>query len=118
MSQYLNSNYTAKGIPALIIATDSQTSDTNHAGWTLCVVYQNDSEILRNLTLWVGGAVVGPNTPVSDTTLTVFLTPSTLPIAGKAFISAQEGDAVLTGDQFLFGPDAGSLAVIFLQIPF
>ena len=112
VSQYLNANYTTKGVPALIIANESQTSDTNHAGWTLCVVYKNDNEILRNLTLWVGGAVVGPNTPVSDTTLTGFLTPSTLPISGKVFISAQEGDAVISGDQFLFGKNTSSLSII------
>lgn len=55
---------------------------------------------------------MGPNTPVSDTTLTGFLTPSTLPITGKVFISAQEGDAVISGDQFLFGKNTSSLSII------
>lgn len=108
----LNGTYSVLGVPALLIANDNQTTQTNHAGWTLCVVYKNDNEIIRNLTLWVGGAVVGPNTPVSDTTLSGFSTPAVQPIFGKVFISAQEGDAVISGDQFLFGKDAGALAVI------
>ena len=112
VSNTLNGTYSCSAVPALLIATDSQTTQTNHAGWTLCVVYKNDNEIIRDLTLWVGGAVVGPNTPVSDTTLTGFTTPAALPISGKVFISAQEGDAVLTGDQFLFGKDIPSLSVI------
>lgn len=112
VSSSLNGTYSLGGVPALLIANDNQTTQTNHAGWTLCVVYKNDNEIIRDLTLWVGGAVVGPNTPVSDTTLTGFSTPSALPIQGKVFMSAQEGDAVLTGDQFLFGKDIANLSVI------
>lgn len=107
----LNGTYSTGGVPALIIANDNQTNQTNHAGWTLAIVYHNDNEIIRNLTLWVGGAVVGPNTPVSDTTLTGFITPA-VSVGGKVFMSAQEGDAVLTGDQFLFGRDTLSLSVI------
>lgn len=112
VSSNLNGTYSLASVPALLIANDNQTSQTNHAGWTLCVIYKNNSDIIRNLTLWIGGAVVGPNTPVSDTTLTGISTPSSLPIAGKVFMSAQEGDAVLTGDQFLFGKDTANLSVI------
>ena len=112
VSNALNGTYSVGGVPALLVANDNQTTQTNHAGWTLSIIYHNDNEIIRNLTLWVGGAVVGPNTPVSDTTLQGFTTPAVLPIGGKVFISAQEGDAVLTGDQFLFGKDTLSLSVI------
>ena len=112
VSSALNGTYSVGSVPALLIANDNQTTQTNHAGWTLAIVYKNDNEIIRDLTLWVGGAVVGPNTPVSDTTLTGFSTPAALPISGKVFMSAQEGDAVLTGDQFLFGKDTASLSVI------
>ena len=111
----LNGTYSTGGVPALIIANDNQTNQTNHAGWTLAIVYHNDNEIIRNLTLWVGGAVVGPNTPVSDTTLTGFITPA-VSVGGKVFMSAQEGDAVLTGDQFLFGRDTLSLKTITFKV--
>lgn len=94
VASVLNGTYSLTQMPALLVANDNQTTQTNHAGWTLAIVYKNDNEIIRDLTLWVGGAVVGPNTPVSDTTLTGFSTPATQPIAGKVFMSAQEGDAV------------------------
>ncbi|MGN1200787.1 MAG: DUF11 domain-containing protein [Candidatus Caccovivens sp.] len=108
----MNGTYSVQGVPALIEAIDNTTNDTNHAGWTLCVVFGNANEPLRNLNLWVGGVVVGPNTPVTDTTLTGFITPPANPIFAKVFMSAQEGDAVLEGDQFLFGQNVGSLVAI------
>lgn len=104
-----NGTYSVQGVPALIEALDSRTADTNHAGWTLAVVYENPAETLRNLTLWCGGAVVSPNSGSTTITVSDFLTPEVLPISGKIFVSAQEGDAVLTGDQMLFGPNVGSL---------
>lgn len=108
----ISGNYTTGGVPALIEALDSRTNDTNHAGWTLAVVYGNANETIRNLNLWVGGVVVGPNQQVTDVTLSGFLTPSAQPINAKVFMSAQEGDAVLEGDQFFFGKDLASLTAI------
>ena len=99
----LSGSYAVQGVPALIEALDNRTADTNHAGWTLAVAYENPSFPLRNLTLWSGGTVVSPNTGSTTITVSNFLTPETLPITGKIFVSAQEGDAVLTGDQMLFG---------------
>lgn len=112
VSSAINGIYSVLGVPALIVANDNQTSETNHAGWTLAVIYRNNASPLRNLTLWAGGAVVGPNTPVTDVTLSGFLTPLVMPIVGKAFISAQEGDAVLTGDRFLFGKNSANLSAM------
>lgn len=86
--------------------------ETNHAGWTLAIVYENASLPLCDLTLWGGGTVVSPSSGSTDVTLTDFITPDALPIAGKLFISAQEGDAVLTGDRMLFGPDSASLTPV------
>ncbi len=50
--------YSVQGVPALIEALDNRTNDTNHAGWTLAVVYSNQLENFRSLNLWVGGEVV------------------------------------------------------------
>ena len=105
----LNGTYAVEGVPALIEALDNRTADTNHAGWTLAVVYENPAFTLRNMTLWSGGAVVSPNTGSTTITVTNFLTPDTLPITGKIFVSAQEGDAVLTGDRMLFGESIPTL---------
>lgn len=106
----LSGAYSVQRVPALIEAIDSRTSQTNHAGWTLAVVYENQSLELRNLTLWSGGNVVSPDTGSTTVTVSNFLTPQVLPITGKVFVSAQEGDAVLTGDRMLFGQTVPTLA--------
>lgn len=100
-----NGTYTVQGVPALIEAIDSLTNDTNHAGWTLAVVYANNAEEFRSLNLWVGGEVVSPDVGVTNISLTGFRSPDTPAPNGKLFVSAQEGDAVLSGDQMLFSDD-------------
>lgn len=107
-----NGTYSTGSVPALIEAIDSRTSETNHAGWTLSVIYENASLPLRNLTLWSGGTVVSPAAGSTDITLTGFLTPEALPIGGKLFVSAQEGDAVIPGDRMLFGKTVAALSPI------
>lgn len=104
--------YSVEDVPALIEALDNRTADTNHAGWTLAVAYENPALPLRNLTVWSGGTVVSPNTGSTTITVSDFLTPDVLPITGKIFVSAQEGDAVLTGDQMLFGPSIPTLELL------
>ena len=108
----LGGSYAVQGVPALIEAIDSRTADTNHAGWTLAVAYENPALPLRNLTIWSGGAVVSPNTGSTTITVSNFLTPEVTPITGKIFVSAQEGDAVLTGDQMLFGQTIPTLSLL------
>ena len=105
----LAGTYSVQGVPALIEALDNRTADTNHAGWTLAVVYENANLPLRNMTVWSGGTVVSPNTGSTTITVSNFLTPETLPITSKIYVSAQEGDAVLTGDQMLFGQSIATL---------
>lgn len=104
-----NGTYSVRGVPGLVDPIDNNTQDTNHAGWTLAVVYQNDAETLSNLNLWIGGEIVSPNTPSVDVTFSNFLTPASGPVSARVFLSASEGDAVLTGDQCLLGPNAGTL---------
>ncbi|MDE6361973.1 MAG: DUF11 domain-containing protein, partial [Clostridia bacterium] len=108
----LSGTYSVQGVPALIEALDDRTADTNHAGWTLAVAYEDANQTLRNLTIYSGGAVVSPNTGSTTITISNFLTPDVLPITGKIFVSAQEGDAVLEGDQMLFGQSVADLEVL------
>lgn len=108
----MNGVYSTGSVPALIEALDARTSETNHAGWTLAVAYENAALPLRDLTLWCGGTVVSPSTGSTDITLTGFITPNLPSITGKLFISSQEGDAVLTGDQMLFGETLASLTPV------
>ncbi len=72
-------------------------------GWTLAIVYSNPNDPFRSLNLWTGGEVVSPTTGITTINLTNFKTPDTLIPQGKIFVSAQEGDAVINGDQMLFG---------------
>lgn len=97
--------YSVGSVPSLIEPIDSRTSDTNHAGWTLAVVYANDSLPFRSLNLWAGGEVVSPTTGVTTISLSGFKTPDEASPNGKLIVSAQEGDAVISGDQMLFGED-------------
>ncbi len=105
-----NGVYSLAAVPALIEAIDSRTNDTNHAGWTLAVVYADAAQPFRSLNFWAGGEVVSPITGVTNITLTGFKTPQGAAPSGKLFVSAAEGDAVIGGDQMLFGQDALTLS--------
>ena len=104
--------YSVSAIPALISNPSSQSSDTNHAGWTLAVVYEDSSQPLRSLTLWCGASAVSLDAGSTDISVAGFLTPDSLPVSGKLFVSAQEGDAVIGGDSLLFGANAGALQTL------
>lgn len=108
----ISGTYSAGKVPALLEAIDSRTSETNHAGWTLAVVYENAGLPLRSLTLWSGGALVSASAGNTDVTLSGFVTPDTLPITGKLFVSAQEGDAIISGDKLQFGKSLASLQTL------
>lgn len=108
----LGGTYSVSGVPALIEALDDRTNSTNHAGWTLAVVYEDVNQNLRNLSFWAGGVVVSPDIGSADTSISGFLTPTINPITGKIFVSAGEGDAVISGDQMLFGETALSLVTL------
>lgn len=105
--------YSVQGVPALIEALDNRTNDTNHAGWTLAVVYSNQLENFRSLNLWVGGEVVSPDVGVTNVVLSGFQTPDVVSPEGKLFVSSQEGDAVISGDQMLFSSDGVTFKNLF-----
>lgn len=94
-------SYTAAGIVGTIVIPDPTT---NHAGWTLGVVYQNNSLPLRNLSIRVGADVILATSGPISTVITGFATPFTGPLDARSAISAQEGDANKTGDNAQFGP--------------
>ena len=100
--------YSIGAVPALLARPSSLAADTNHAGWTLCVIYESPSLPLRSVNLWCGAVAVSLGTGSTELIITGFLTPSSSP-KGKLCVSAQEGDAVLGGDRLLFGADRFSL---------
>lgn len=105
----VNGTYSLSAVPTLIESVDSRTADTNHAGWTLAVVYADSNQPFRSLNLWAGGVAVSSNTGSTDIVLSGFKTPVEPSPSGKLFVSAQEGDAVIGGDQMLFGNNVSSL---------
>lgn len=80
-----------------------------YGGWSLIVVYQDSTEVLRSMTIFDGLIAVGTtgNTQV-DSTITDFLTPNAGPFESSigAFIS--EGDLGIAGDQFLIDGDGNN----------
>lgn len=108
----LSGTYSLQAVPALIEALDNRTNETNHAGWTLAVVYENAALPFRSLNLWAGGEIVSPLVGVANITLTGFKTPAEPTPSGKIFVSSQEGDSVLTGDRMAFGANALTLTTL------
>lgn len=104
--------YSVKKVPAVISDPSSLSADTSHAGWTLAVVYEDVSAPLRSLTLWCGSTAVSLAAGSTDVSVSGFLTPDALPVSGKIFVSAQEGDAVIGGDSMQFGRNAATLAAL------
>ncbi|WAA12677.1 DUF11 domain-containing protein [Fervidibacillus halotolerans] len=103
--------YTVSGVPGLVDPLVASSANTNHAGWTLAVVYENPSLPTRSMNLFVGadGIVINPLNPIIDITVTGFTTPPAGDVDARLLISAQEGDANIPADQVLFGPDVFSL---------
>ncbi|NMH68324.1 DUF11 domain-containing protein [Bacillus sp. RO3] len=106
--------YTVSGVPGLLDPLLASTANTNHAGWTLAVVYANDTLPNRSMNLFVGAqGIVNNNTnPIVDITVSGFMTPPSGDVDSRLLISAQEGDANIGGDQALFGPDSVSLTLL------
>ncbi|MFS1513372.1 DUF11 domain-containing protein [Chengkuizengella sp. SCS-71B] len=104
--------YSVGQVTGLTDRLNNSTDSTNHAGWTLAVIYQNLSLPFRNMTLFVGaqGVVNIMTNPIIDVNVAGFSTPSAGAISARVLISAGEGDATKSGDEFLFGPDTASLS--------
>lgn len=98
--------YTVGGVPSAINLNEINT--LNNAGWTLIVAYQNTSLPPRNLNIYVCEELIATS-QFTDVEVTGFLTPPSGIISSRILVGAQEGDANLTGDQLLFGPDVTTL---------
>lgn len=103
--------YSVEGIPGLVDPNIFSTNETCHCGWTLAVIYYNPTLPVRNMNLYVGAEGVVSNAGVreQDIFISGFLTPSQGNVRGRVLVSAGEGDAIIPGDQMLFGPDLGFL---------
>ena len=90
----------------------SRTGDENlFAAWTIVVVYKNELESLRNLTVFDGmGYVSGQNN--LDIPISGFITPSTGPVSFELGVTGYEGDRGIEGDRFQFNGTG-----TFLDVP-
>ena len=99
--------YAVSGVPATQTTT---INSLNASGWTLVVVYRDQSVGIRNLSVFVGGSFVDEDSQ-QDYAVSGFCAPPAGVVWGTAAVSAIEGDANLVGDQFLIAPtSAGPFA--------
>ncbi|WP_413379279.1 beta strand repeat-containing protein [Paenibacillus taichungensis] len=98
--------YTTGGVVGTLSIPDPTS---NHAGWTLGVVYQNPALPLRNMSIRVTADVILSTSGPVNMVIDGFATPFMGPLAGRALFSSQEGDAIKTGDQARFDPTIGTV---------
>ncbi|MFS0838456.1 hypothetical protein [Paenibacillus sp. 1P03SA] len=101
--------YTTSGVAGTIVIPDPTS---NHAGWTLAVIYQNPALPFRNLSLRIGATVILSTSGPVNTVVSGFATPFAGALNARALFSAQEGDANKSGDRALFGPALASLTAL------
>jgi uncharacterized repeat protein (TIGR01451 family) len=78
-----------------------QTAQNNKfAGWNMIVVYKNDLQNMRQLTVFNGLAVV--NTATVDIPVSGFLTPPTGPVTFEMGLYCYDGDRSTNGDALSF----------------
>lgn len=102
-------SYSVTGVPA---TQDTSINSLNAAGWTLVVVYRDETAPIRNLSVFVGGSFVDEDSQ-QDYTVSGFCAPPVGDVTGSAIVSTIEGDANLTGDQLLIAP---TTADAFVQL--
>ena len=87
--------YAVGRVPATQGTNDNQNGA---AGWTLAVFYEDQTQPVRNLLLYLGLEKSG-----GVDTLSGFCTPATGTVPARVAVTAMEGDAKATGDGLLLG---------------
>ncbi len=102
--------YNVGKVAGLLDPLISSTGETNHAGWTLQVVYENALLPYRNLTTWIlSEAISNSGTSQVDIPISGFKTPTSGSLNARLLLSVQEGDVQGSGDRVYFGPTAGTV---------
>ncbi|TAK61710.1 MAG: DUF11 domain-containing protein, partial [Bacteroidetes bacterium] len=76
------------------------TGSNTWGGWSLIIVIQDPSELLRNLTVFNGLALVNTSNPNVTFTINGFKTPLTGSVNTQLGVLAYDGDKAYTGDRF------------------
>jgi hypothetical protein len=95
------------GVPA---TQDTNINSLNAAGWTLVVVYRDETAPIRNLSVFVGGSFVDEDSQ-QDYTVSGFCAPPAGEITGTAIVSTIEGDAKPHRGSALIAPTAADAFV-------
>lgn len=97
-------------------AKQSDLIDTLHAaGWTLLVAYRDQTQPIRNLTIYFGGEFVDENT-TQDYRFSGFCASPSGDLTGSAIITALEGDANRQGDVLCIAPTESPAAGDFVGL--
>lgn len=81
----------------------ARTGNTNvFGGWTIVVVYKNDLQPMRNLTVFNGLSNVSTSNATTNIPISGFLTPLSGPVTFEIGAVTYDGDRSSTGDQLLF----------------
>ncbi|MCX5852543.1 MAG: DUF11 domain-containing protein [Deltaproteobacteria bacterium] len=100
--------YTVGGVPG---TQGTNEDNSNTAGWTLAVIYENATLPKRNMTIFVGCEL--SNSSLNTTSsVSGFCTASSGTINARMMVSAIEGDSNISGDQMQFGPTVATLAAV------
>ncbi|MFI3201248.1 MAG: DUF3794 domain-containing protein [Eubacteriales bacterium] len=102
--------YSVEKITGITEPDSTKNGAYNHAGWTLAVVYKDSSLTERSMYIWQGNEFIRNSaTEPNDISISGFLTPENGECNTRLLVSAQEGDADLTGDSLQFGSDVNNL---------
>lgn len=77
------------------------------SGWTIVVVYKNDTQPMRSLTVFNGLSNVSGGNPITDISISGFLTPLSGPVTFEIGAVTYDGDRSSTGDQMMFNGGNG-----------
>jgi uncharacterized repeat protein (TIGR01451 family) len=91
--------YAVGGVPATQGTNDNQNGA---AGWTLAVIYEDFSQPVRNMLLYLGLEKSGPVDQLSG-----FCTPTSGTVSARLAVTAMEGDAKSRGDDLMISTSNG-----------
>ncbi len=101
-----NARYTIANVAARIGGTN------RFGGWSIVIVYKNDLQPMRNLTVFNGLSNVSGANPISDITVSGFLTPLSGPVTFEVGNITYDGDRSSTGDQLMFNGGSGFVNIL------
>ncbi|WP_162314899.1 DUF11 domain-containing protein [Pseudoxanthomonas yeongjuensis] len=104
-----NGDYVVADVASLNFSADTW------GGWSLVVAYRDQTQPLRNLTVFDGWQRANSSSQPLDVQVSGFQTPLSGPVASRLGVLAWDGDRN-EEDGFVglqFGPDAGSLSNVF-----